>query len=65
MSSEESADPPFLPHKKTTVCQNTRNTANRVKVQIFADIENHQKKAFYIPRIMCRVGIRGSPLPTP
>ena len=65
-SRVESADPPVLPHKKTTVCQNTRNTANRVKVQIFSDIENHQKIAFYIPRIMSVVGIRGPPsLPAP
>ena len=61
MSRVESADPPFLPHKKTTVCQITRNTANRVKVQIFSDIKNHQKIAFYIPRIISWVGIRGPP----
>ena len=61
----ESADPPFLPHEKTTLCQNTRNTANRVKVQFFSDIKNHQKITFYIPRIMSRVGIRGRTLPTP
>ena len=65
MSRVESVDPPFLPYKKTIVCQNTRNTANRVKVQLFSDIKNHQQIAFYIPRIMIRVGIRGPTLPTP
>ena len=65
MSSVESADPLFLPHKKTILCQNTRNTANRVNVPLFADIKNHQKIAFYMLRIMSRVGIRGPTLPTP
>ena len=61
----ESADPPFLPHKKTTLRKNTRNGANRVEVQLFSDIKDHQKIAFNMPRIIGRVGIRGPPLPAP
>ena len=47
--------PSFLPHKKTTLCKNTRNTANHVEVEHFSDIKNHQKIAFYVPRTMGQV----------
>ena len=65
MAGWESVDPPFLPHKKTSLCKNTRNSANYLKVQLFFHIKNHQKIAFYIPRIIGPVGIRGPPLPAP
>ena len=57
--------PPFPPHKKTTLCKNTRNTANRVEVQYFLDIKNYGKIELFMPRIMGWVRIRGPLLPTP
>ena len=63
MGQVKSADALFLPHKQTALCKNTRNTAIRVKVQHFSGINNDEKVAFIMPRIMHRVRIRWPPRP--